>query len=102
MNTITNWQCIAPIFSLNFINANKHNRMTKLQIVKQKTKRFSDSRSNRLLLRCSQGVKRWCVFLSVLSSKNVRVLAVNSLEKKMRYEKAVKCGTEEDVGMTCC
>lgn len=31
MNSITNWQCIASIFSLNFINVNKCKRMRKLQ-----------------------------------------------------------------------
>lgn len=37
MNSIRNWQCIAHIISLNFINVKKHNRMIKLQIIlKQK------------------------------------------------------------------
>lgn len=31
INSITNWQCIAPIFSLNFMNVNERKRMRKLQ-----------------------------------------------------------------------
>lgn len=37
MNSITNWQCIATIFSLNFMNAKKRNRMTKLQKKQKQT-----------------------------------------------------------------
>lgn len=66
MNSITNWQCIATIISLNFINAKKHNRMTKLQIIilkQKKIKIFGLQKQSRLRLRCDRGMRRWCVSL---------------------------------------